>query len=148
MHWSYDFLKIRKTITILAQCKWEKFNGEFILVVSVTWNDQCYCYSPAFCSGFSWACWIVRFWENLLCPCLLKSFVTCIELWEKFKIYLSDFYLRLWRNQWWWVWKACGECNLSLKFSNCLWMKTICNGAFSGLLHHTSRATFVGASAF
>lgn len=101
MHWSYDFLKIRKTITILAQCKWEKFNGEFILVVSVTWNDQCYCYSPAFCSGFSWACWIVRFWENLLCPCLLKSFVTCIELWEKFKIYLSDFYLRLWRVQWW-----------------------------------------------
>lgn len=103
MHWSYDFLKIRKTITILAQCKWEKFNGEFILVVSVTWNDQCYCYSPAFCSGFSWACWSVRFWENLLCPCLLKSFVTCIELWEKFKIYLSDFYLRLWRVQWWWV---------------------------------------------
>ena len=103
MHWSYDFLKIRKTITILAQCKWEKFNGEFILVVSVTWNDQCYCYSPAFCSGFSWACWIVRFWENLLCPCLLKSFVTCIELWEKFKIYLSDFYLRIWRVQWWWV---------------------------------------------
>ena len=103
MHWSYNFLKIRKTITILARCKWEKFNGEFILVVSVTWNDQCYCYSPAFCSGFSWACWIVRFWENLLCPCLLKSFVTCIELWEKFKIYLSDFYLRIWRVQWWWV---------------------------------------------
>ena len=41
--WSYDLLIIRKTVTILAQCKQEKFDSDLFLAFSVTWNDQWYC---------------------------------------------------------------------------------------------------------
>lgn len=45
--------KIRKTVTILAQCKQEKVDGDLVL-------------------GILGAHWSVRLWENLSHQCLLK----------------------------------------------------------------------------